>query len=84
MAPGQWRETMRMRLAGLLSVGAAALAGMLAAGTARAEVVYPGCMTQADGRVSCSFTSLEQCQASGAGKGAVCSANAQYQGRRTR
>jgi hypothetical protein len=73
---------MRMILAGATWAGVVFLTG--AGSPARAEIVYPWCMTQADGRVSCSFASFEQCQASAAGKSAFCSANPQYQGRRPR
>jgi hypothetical protein len=72
---------MRMTLAGVTVAAAAILTGIFVGGTARAEVVYPWCMTQADGRVSCSFTSFAQCQASAAGKSAFCSENPQYQRR---
>jgi hypothetical protein len=58
----------------------AVLIGTFAGGAARAEINYPWCLTQADGRISCSFTSFEQCRAAGMGKGAICSENPRYQG----
>jgi len=47
---------------------------------ARAEINYPWCMTQADGRVNCGFTSFEQCRVSAIGKSAFCSQNPRYTG----
>jgi Protein of unknown function (DUF3551) len=58
----------------------ALLAGTIAGGAARAEINYPWCMTQADGRESCSFTSFEQCRSAAMGKSAICSQNPRYQG----
>ncbi len=52
----------------------------LMAGAARAEINYPWCLTQADGRISCSFTSFEQCRSASIGKGAICSENPRYKG----
>ena len=49
-------------------------------GLARAEINYPWCMTQADGRVNCGFTSFEQCREAAIGKSAFCTQNLRYTG----
>jgi hypothetical protein len=67
---------MRMILPGM-----AILTGVFVGGPARAEVVYPWCMVQADGRINCGFTSFEQCRAEAMGKSAFCNANPRFQGR---
>jgi Protein of unknown function (DUF3551) len=56
----------------------AILIGLMASGVAKAEINYPWCVTKADGRVSCSFTSFEQCRSGGLVAGSICSQNPRY------
>jgi hypothetical protein len=62
------------------AAAAAMLIGSFASGVARAEIEYPWCATKADGRISCSFTSFEQCRSSGFVAGSFCTQNPRYQG----
>jgi Protein of unknown function (DUF3551) len=59
---------------------AAILIGTLVSSPAKAEINYPWCVTKADGRISCSFTSFEQCRAGGFVAGSICSQNPRYRG----
>jgi maltoporin len=57
---------------------AAAMFAPLAATPARAEVEYPYCGYARLGAGSCTFATLEQCQAFIAGTGGRCERNARY------
>ena len=65
-----------------MRVGLIALAVLMAAsavGPASSEINHPWCRQAADGSVSCSFSSQQQCQDASIGKGAFCLQNQRYQ-----
>ena len=61
-------------------IGFVLLIAASAADSASAEITYPWCRQAADGSVSCSFSSQQQCQDASVGKGAFCLQNPRYQG----
>jgi hypothetical protein len=60
-------------------IGLAMLIALSVADTASAEINYPWCRQAADGSVSCSFSSQQQCQDASVGKGGFCLQNPRYQ-----
>jgi hypothetical protein len=76
---------MLRRLAGMILAGGVVLAGAVPVATSASAQTYdpnyPVCMTIRQGggpHVDCSFTSMQQCNASGGGLAAQCYANPFY------
>jgi hypothetical protein len=66
-----------MRVTAVVTV---VLIGTFATSPAKAEIDYPWCLTSAQGSISCSFTSFEQCRSGGLIAGSFCTQNPRYQG----